>query len=736
MPLHIFKHKRKQGLADETGRVHVAPLYDRLSLASEGLHLFQRDFKRGFMDDTGAIVIPNSLKWANPFVHGWAVAAETGGIYGLLDASGAWGLAADYGGLALVSENLVAARRTGEEIWGLLEIATGAWRIEPTWKEVRSGNGRLVVKLGRKFGAIDAEGLELIPGKRWSLLQSNDDDTWIGQEKKKGPFHLLTATGEVVHTFEDGVEVRPFHGDVAPACKNKLWGLLDRTGNWVMDPLSSQWLDPTRDPIVVRVGKKYGYARPGDNLVIPASFTDAQPFIAGFAAVDCQIIDVSGRVVATIDPAEAPVHVAPPPPPKSASGKALVKMLRGRGTPKTDPAVVAAIAALPDGDIAAVLHTWYVSGMPWISLGPWEVWTTTYGTALEHALKTKQKVLPFGHGEYNDPINIRFPRGRLKLSVDSNPDDTAPRHFPSLQAFTDQMVLDALYAMEDDVKSPNWPLPESIATFCGAGGLGAGARSHLETMVRGVAHGDGEHAEAAAAWIAEHGTPEPEPPAASSISLQFEVCDAPVTAPTPPPHVSALLEAGGHLRYMQGSTGRWLSLTNKGIRFANAKGKRKVGAVGLAGKHGPAVVLVDDDTTALVAGKSEAIRVNLDTAKKEKLFQRPYGEVDHMTPTPDGAGILACLRGEDYTATTLRLYDLTGAPQKDIPIPPLKFVDGLIALWDGLVALPHFDGVVVVDVRGGVVARHAVRPVKDGLGVSGRRLTLSQWDGKHVELVG
>jgi len=722
MTLHTFTHKRKVGLADETGRVHAAPTYDRIEPLVDGRRAFYQNYKHGFLDEHGYPVIPGELSWAQTFALGWAVASTTGGLYGLLGPDGAWGLAPNYAALRPVSETLAIARPLGASTWGLLEIASEAWHIAPTWSAVHVAAGRMAVKVGRKFAGIDFDGEELVPASTRSLLQPNADGTWIAQEKRNGPFHRLSATGEVLQRYGEGIEVRPFHGPRAAAKRDDLWGLIDVSGHWAVEPISSGWLEVLEgEPIRIWVNKRYGYVLPDEGLVIPATFVSAGTFIDGHTIADLQVIDRSGTVVATINPTGTPVVLPPPLPPKGRAARALVASFRPRTTFHGHPDVAGQIRALPDPDIVAVLHAWYTAGMPWILLGDWDLWTTTYGAQLEAALREGRSVLPFGHGAYNDPINLRFPRGRLEIGIDSNPDDTRPRKFSSLESFTDAMVVDALKALE----AP-WPLPVWLLTWVEAGGVSGVAELALAEHTQRVAKSGGAHGEEAAAWLAEH-----RPPTTGSgePSMTFEPCEAPVAFPDAPAEVHALLNAGGHKHYLHGA--RWVAVSNRGIRFADDKGKRRVASLSWVEGSGPAVVLLGE--VALVAGKYEAMRVTLPTGKKDKLFERPFGELGHLCPIPAGTAFVAVPTTDDSVARCVRVYDLSGQPQRDIPTPNMRFVNEAIPLWGALVAFVHTSGVVVVDVaQASVVALHD-QGIAEASCV-GERFTIRAWGGKLLEL--
>ena len=225
----------------------------------------------------------------------------------------------------------------------------------------------------------------------------------------------------------------------------------------------------------------------------------------------------------------------------------------------------------------------------------------------------------------------------------------------------------------------------------------------------------------AGAWLEQHATPEPD---TSALTMSFAPCDAGVEHPTPPADVDALLRAAGHDHYLQSPSGRWIAVHAKGIRFANDKGKRKTASLKSV-RSGPTIALLEDDTV-LLGGWGEVAQVSLASGKSTKLLERPIGEVAAMTGTADGRHIVAALQGENYTTSQLRVYDLGGEPQFDIPIHVFRFVAQVIPLWDQLVAVRGSPGVVVVDVKQRKVVATTGESVKEAH-VGEKRLTLSTY---------
>ncbi len=308
--LYTFKSKKTVGLVDATGQVHVAPVYDRIEPLAEERRLVERGFIRGFLDAEGQVAIPLQFGNASSFAHGLAMASETiAGAQGLIDTDGAWVLPAKYGRPTPVSPELAVARPSDKETWGLLEIATEKWRIEPVYKAMRGmGDGLVRFIQKRKMGAMTFDGKVFLKDA-WGSLHRNDDGTFLARAKKKASWQLLDAKGAPAKELGSFDDLHPFVSGFAPAKDGKQWGLVDQDGAWVLDVCSPMPPKPAVDVGPYRVYlKRYGYASPGQGVIVEPTFEHATVFEAGHAVADGDVIDGTGKVVATIDASARPVY--------------------------------------------------------------------------------------------------------------------------------------------------------------------------------------------------------------------------------------------------------------------------------------------------------------------------------------------------------------------------------------------------------------------------------------------
>jgi len=120
----------------------------------------------------------------------------------------------------------------------------------------------------------------------WHVLPPAEDTT-LHPAHVGGKVGFIDHTGQLVipAKFTDG---RPFDGPRGPACEGRRWGLIDRTGEWVVSP------EPGRPPVfqedrapvfgLGEGGRYCGYVDLSNQMVIPARFEDCRPFREGLAA--------------------------------------------------------------------------------------------------------------------------------------------------------------------------------------------------------------------------------------------------------------------------------------------------------------------------------------------------------------------------------------------------------------------------------------------------------------------
>lgn len=100
---------------------------------------------------------------------------------------------------------------------------------------------------------------------------------------------VLASPGAAV---SQGLAIEPrfdaaglFHEGVAPVKVGQLWGLIDRSGSWVVEPRYEAVLGGSDGRFAIMDGRRWGYVTTGGTLVISPRFESARPFSEGAAAV-------------------------------------------------------------------------------------------------------------------------------------------------------------------------------------------------------------------------------------------------------------------------------------------------------------------------------------------------------------------------------------------------------------------------------------------------------------------
>ena len=226
------------------------------------------------------------------------------GFWGVADASGKWVLeprfgGADglYGGLCLASRrNSAGTGACGEELYGVVDVSTGSWRVRPRWQAVVTSMQSDV------FAARDARsGLWGVAG--W-------DGGWLAE-----PF------------LPDGP------GGYAPICPfdtasgltaafdaaSGLWGLMDRFGAWRSAPSFGYMISGGSLGLISAMDeetKLYGLVDASGSWVAPPAFSQLEPpgasGLAGAFDLETHLwgyVDTSGSWV--VEPAFVQVEGSP-----------------------------------------------------------------------------------------------------------------------------------------------------------------------------------------------------------------------------------------------------------------------------------------------------------------------------------------------------------------------------------------------------------------------------------------
>lgn len=119
----FLKNEQLVGLADTSGRIILAPQYDRIACFSAGRAVVQKNYKFGFIDTGGRLVVPLEYSQAGDYHENKAVVRQNSRS-GFIDLNGNLLIAPAYAQAEAFSEGLAAVADDSLK-WGYIDT-TGA----------------------------------------------------------------------------------------------------------------------------------------------------------------------------------------------------------------------------------------------------------------------------------------------------------------------------------------------------------------------------------------------------------------------------------------------------------------------------------------------------------------------------------------------------------------------------------------------------------------------------------
>lgn len=309
---------------------------------SEGLAAVKDDTNRyGYINREGTTVIPCVYAEALPFSDGTAVVRDDTRRYGYIDKTGAQVVPCAYadardfsGGYAAVLKNHGAIVRPD---WGFVD-RTGAEVIKPHFYYVDhdfTEDGRAIVSDDRFAYFIDATGTILWPstydrmepykdglaavynrvgtysfnaistmlvGSKWDKIYDDKIYTSIGNDVLKRGY-VDAAGKEIISTKNDYVSPFDKNGLSYVMTKGK-WGVMDRTGAYVIEPRYERIYPLTEGLFAVRLNDRWGFIDRAGAAIIPPAYDQVVSFGEGAASV-CKdgtwhVIDKDGKDILTL----------------------------------------------------------------------------------------------------------------------------------------------------------------------------------------------------------------------------------------------------------------------------------------------------------------------------------------------------------------------------------------------------------------------------------------------------
>ncbi len=333
--LAAVRLNNKYGYIDTSGKVVIPFQYDSAFLFREGIGTVFLDGKGFHINKAGKKIYAGSYEDAYRFYNGTAFVREKG-KWGLINTKGEQVLPFRYDDVssgfkepfAWVSLNgkWGLIDKKGKELTGFVfengydnfdekryavEVA-GKWKfIDRTFKYINDDayddihyfdDGLASVKKGRKWGAIDTTGRQVIPCIYDEPLSFYRP---VIKVKTNGNEVLINKFGDVVgrggRTGVPGDGLIPVYDEIS--ANNYRIGFVDSSGKLVIDHLysdASGWFSEGLCPVAKQDGKFYYINKKNETMFNGREFLYAGPFSGGFAPVKLTeqvytYIDKSGR---------------------------------------------------------------------------------------------------------------------------------------------------------------------------------------------------------------------------------------------------------------------------------------------------------------------------------------------------------------------------------------------------------------------------------------------------------
>jgi hypothetical protein len=333
--LYPVKVNGKYGFIDRSGKVVIAPTYDKAEPFQEGLSAVRLGNKYGFIDSEGHMVIPPQFDDASSFSEGLAK-VKVGTQWGYIEKSGKMVIEPQYKFALAFHQGLASV--SSERISGYLD-KTGkmVFTIDPSGigSSFSEGFAGVSQHQGGKDTAffVDLTGKQAFPSTYY--IVGNFSDGLAIVEKDSDKIGYIDRTGKLAIPFQTGAPWGGFAEGLAVFFlpKNRVV-YIDKTGKIAIvgdfvraDPFSEGLAavqlktGPNTTKTVKNAGStvtiftagvKYGYIDKSGKLVIPAQFEEAGRFIGGLARVcmestaevdpfgakkPCGYIDTTGKTV-------------------------------------------------------------------------------------------------------------------------------------------------------------------------------------------------------------------------------------------------------------------------------------------------------------------------------------------------------------------------------------------------------------------------------------------------------
>ena len=229
-------------------------------------------------------------------------AAQSDGKWGLIDDTGAWKVKPTYSDMRLYGAGLAAALDSSSGMWGYID-QDGQWAIEPQFSDTRPFNdyGAVAQDAQTSFwGVLNRQGKWIVDAKYYAMgdmvlgnfvpyRSSNEEDSW-------GYIYIKTGKrNDVPPTFR-GLGGWDSANGLGPATQDgTTWGYINGYGQWKIEPQfkAARRFASNRAAVQFDDGS-WGYILPDGTRAFSATFAEAREFANGWAPVKDQAAGLWG----------------------------------------------------------------------------------------------------------------------------------------------------------------------------------------------------------------------------------------------------------------------------------------------------------------------------------------------------------------------------------------------------------------------------------------------------------
>ena len=312
--LAIVKIDAQYGVINRQGKLLLTAKFGIPVITNDGKNYISFEPNGIIFDDNGKS-LTTSYAFIEPYnKYGYAgVTDRTSLNKGILDSNFHEVVVPKYAEIEFLSSGLVKGLDGQSHKWGLINLKTGNQFPCDYTAIFEEHEGLMMASKDSLFGFINADGQEIIPFKYINVTNANWPHGYEMNEKNCVGYNIngfyeglavveygnkagyINKEGELMIPF--GFETAfGFSGNRAWVKKNGKWGMINKKGQFVLEPVYSSpeymlhneqlELEGFHDGLVlVTKHNKYGYADTNGKLVVPCNYTNGQSFCNGLAAV-------------------------------------------------------------------------------------------------------------------------------------------------------------------------------------------------------------------------------------------------------------------------------------------------------------------------------------------------------------------------------------------------------------------------------------------------------------------